>query len=497
MAIDTQLIKKLVSPATHSPLQLGDDGSLVAQDRSTVIEITDGIPVFWTSTPNSARPAISCEVSVLIMARNEGGNIGEVVRITADALSKRGSPFEIIIIDGASTDDTVVRASEAGARVIAQQSQGYAQGLLEGLSAVRGRYVVTLDGDCSHDPALLDRFLAAARPGTIVVGSRWMAGGGYSGPLHRGLLSRALSLIFSVGLRIPLTDLSSGYRVYARETIDPHSYSSQDFSILLEMLIRAVNNGYEVTEVPLHYQPRKEGSSKARLIAFGRSYLTTLRKMWLLRNDGTSADYEDRAFNSLNLIQRWWQRRRFSTIRSLLGELPEQGELLDIGCGSSKITQSIPSGVAFDSSLRKLRFLSHSHQKRVCGSAMFLPFAPASFDVMIHSQTLQHLPKSDEIFAALHRILRPEGILIIGTVDSSNRISRLIHRLYRFFMPYASPEISSSHSPGELIEGLARNGFSIEQTRSILATEIIIRARRRSAPQTNKANGSVTAAELF
>lgn len=365
-------------------------------------------------------------------------------------------------------------------RVIAQQSRGYAQGLREGLSAVRGRYIVTLDADCSHDPALLDRFLAAARPGAIVVGSRWMAGGGYSGPFHRGLLSRVLSVIFSVALRIPIADLSSGYRVYARETIDQPSYTSEDFSILLEMLIRAVNNGYEVTEVPLHYQPRKEGTSKARLLAFAQSYLATLRKMWLLRNDGTSADYEDRAFNSLNLIQRWWQRKRFSLVRSFLGESSKKGDILDIGCGSSKIIQSLTHGVAFDSSLKKLRFLRNTNQKRVCGSALSLPFAPASFDIIIHSQTLQHLPKTDEVFAALHRILRPEGTLIIGTVDSRNRLSRIIHALYRTLMPYASPEMWSSHSPGELIEALARNGFSIEHTRSILHTEIIILARRKA-----------------
>lgn len=258
------------------------------------------------------------------------------------------------------------------------------------------------------------------------------------------------------------------------------------------MLIRAVNNGYEVIEVPLHYQPRRTGSSKARLFAFARSYLATLGRMWLLRNDGQSADYENRAFFSLNLIQRWWQRKRFAIIRSFLGELSNREDILDIGCGGSKIIQSLPHAVAFDFSLRKLRFLAHSNKNRVCGSAVSLPFATASFDVIIHSQVLQYLPRTAEILPSLHRILRPGGTLIIGTIDSSNSFSRIIYSLYRLLMPYAFTKTSSSYSLGELTEALTKNGFLIQAIRSILRSEIIIRAQRNDIQSPSTASTPLT-----
>lgn len=249
------------------------------------------------------------------MAADEGENIGEIARMTEQAITTHSNHFEIRVIDGASTDDTVARAPQEG-----------------------------------------------ARPRTIVVGSRCIVGGGYSGPLHRDLLPRGLSMLLPLCLRIPVAELSGEYCVYAREAKEPTSSTIEDLSVLLEILIRGVNNEFEIREVSLQYHPRKEGTSKARSVAFAHSPLAMLRKMRILPNDCTAANYEDRAINSLNLIQRWWQGKRFLITQSLFGESSKYRDLLDISCGNTQIIQWLTHRVAFGFSPRKLRSLRHTNQ---------------------------------------------------------------------------------------------------------------------------------------
>src|SRR3989304_3022795 len=104
-------------------------------------------------------------------------------------------PGEILVVDGGSTDGTPRWAAEAGARVLTQPGRGYADALLAGLRAARGRFVLTLDADYSHDPDFVDALWARRAAADLVVASRYVPGGHAPMPLARKLLSRVLHAV--------------------------------------------------------------------------------------------------------------------------------------------------------------------------------------------------------------------------------------------------------------------------------------------------------------
>ncbi len=244
-------------------------------------------------------------------------------------------------------------------------------------------------------------------------------------------------------------------------------------------MVRAQMEGFNLREIPLHFRERKEGTSHARLAAFAISYLITLKRMWMLRHDAEAADYDHLAYDSLNLIQRWWQRTRFKYIRAMMQGYWFQGEVLDVGCGSSRVIQNLNHAVALDTSLKKLRFLGRTNTRRVCGSALALPFKDNSFDYLIHSQLIEYLPKDEATFAETHRVLRPGGTLILGTVDFGTWIWPTIKKLYGLLLPHAYVQgYISDYTLKSLKETIEQRGFRVEQVKSILKGEIILKAIR-------------------
>lgn len=420
-------------------------------------------------------------VSVLILAKDEAGSLADVITATKAQLELLKLDYEVVVIDGHSVDRTAQIARELGAKVFEQTTPGYAAAFREGLEKATGRWIIALDADCSHPPDLIPQLVSKADTHRIVVGSRWMSGGSFAGAFGRGILSRILSQVFRRILSLPVQDVSSGYRLYHREILRPAEYTANDFSILQEVLIRALSAGHAVGEVPLKYAERTAGKSHVALASFAVSYVKTLARMWLLRNGAECSDYDARAYDSWNLLQRFWQRQRFKKVMRLLGEYRTSGAVIDIGCGSSRITQTLSHCLAFDHSLPKLRALAATNKHRVRGSALALPFADATFDCVIHSQLLQFLPDDGKVFTELRRVLKPGGALVIGTVDFGRPWWPMIRRAYRLLMPYAYvAQTLTRYSEASLTKCLNDNGFAVDKVCSILKGEIILRATRQT-----------------
>jgi glycosyltransferase involved in cell wall biosynthesis len=113
-------------------------------------------------------PANAIELSVLIPVHNEEENVTLMIERVADALKDFGKPWELIIIDDGSTDETLMRArKEIGKpgldlRIIEfQRNFGQAAGLQAGFDAARGRLIATLDGDLQNDPYDIQRMIVA------------------------------------------------------------------------------------------------------------------------------------------------------------------------------------------------------------------------------------------------------------------------------------------------------------------------------------------------
>lgn len=414
------------------------------------------------------------DVSAVIPAWNEAGNIGPLVTRISDTLCELGLSFEVIIVDGGSKDATQAEAAAAGAQVLLQKRPGYGGALREGFMAARGQWVVTMDADLSHPPELIKDLWAKRDAADIVVASRFIAGGKSEAPTTRQLLSKFLNKVFASLLSLPVNDSSSGYRLYKRKILRPEEYIFENFNVLQEILITAYCDGFSVGEVPLHYGPRGAGESHVSFVKFAISYLPTLYKMWVLRHSLDAADYESRAYSSRHLLQRFWQRRRTEILRELTAN---RRDIIDVGSGSGKFTQSLTGGMAIDTAREKLRFLKRFRGGLVNASAAALPLKDASVECLVCSQTLPYLDAPMRALDEFQRVLKKDGLLVVGVPDSSTTSWKLIGFVYNRLLPNIFlHRHRAAFTKRMLVDELAQRGFRITKTRYILGAELIIQA---------------------
>jgi dolichol-phosphate mannosyltransferase len=223
------------------------------------------------------------DVSLVIPTLNEAGNIGEVVARARRVFDELGVAHEILIVDGGSKDATCEEAAEAGARVLREEGLSYGYALRHGFAEARGEVILTMDSDLSHEPEFIETMWANRDAADIIIASRYVPGGKADMSKFRYVLSRILNTVFTLILRVPVKDISSGFRLYRRAALQTIEITARDFDVLEEILIKLYVRGARVKEVAFHYKPRKEGKSHAKLFRFAIAYIKTLWKMGKIR----------------------------------------------------------------------------------------------------------------------------------------------------------------------------------------------------------------------
>ena len=426
---------------------------------------------------------MAIDLSVILPVMNERDNLVALIPRLGEIAELFHLNYEIIVIDGGSTDGTREAAAELGARVVPERRRGYAGALTTGFAEASGEYLLTLDADMSHDPAFVAKMWRARGRGDIVIASRYVRGGVAYTDLSRRLSSYLLNGFLRRLLSVPILDLSSGFRLYRRGVVENLELTSRNFEVQEEVLVKAWAQGFSVIEVPFTYFPREAGRSHARMLRFGMDILRSAISLWRLRNSIASADYDERAFYSIIPLQSYWQRRRHSITVSWTRNA---GRTLDAGCGSSIIIQSLNDAVGMDYSHNKVRFLRRYGIPLVRGSAFALPFRDHSFDCVISSQVIEHIPFDEVLFTEMKRVLRPGGMLVIGTPDYATIGWRTIEPLYGLLQPGGYKDEHITHyTRARLTEILERHGFIYEESAYILKSELIMRFRKpatESAP---------------
>jgi len=384
--------------------------------------------------------------------------------------------YETIVVDGGSTDDTTLVASSLGASIISQEEPGYGGALKAGFQAANGEYILTLDADLSHDPDFIQLMWEARQDAEVIVASRYVPEGSAQMPFIRKILSVILNRFFTMGLSLPLHDISSGFRLYRSSTVKHMPIESTDFDVLEEILIRCYAHGWRIKEIPFRYLPRQEGDSHISLLRFGFAYLRTFRRMWKLRNSILCADYDDRAFDSRIPPQRYWQRKRHDIVTAFAAGA---GSSLDIGSGSSRILSSLDTVVGVDILLRKLRWARKYGRPLVNASIFDLPFCDAAFDCVISSEVIEHIPAGARPFLEMRRVLNDGGRLILGTPDYAKLSWRIIEGLYHRLIPggYADEHITP-YRREELVRSMEEFGFVLLDVKYVLDSEMILLFRK-------------------
>jgi dolichol-phosphate mannosyltransferase len=208
---------------------------------------------------------------VVIPTYNEHENIE---RLATEVLSKDNS-IHILIVDDNSPDGTGELADRMAAaddriQVLHRKGKlGLGSAYREGfrLAIDQGAdYIVEMDADFSHDPAILPRFFEKMTEYDLVIGSRYLNGVSVvNWPLRRLMLSYFASVYTRVITGLRISDCTSGFKCFSRkvlEAIDLNRIRSDGYSFQIEMNYRCVEKGFRVGEVPIIFIDRHAGSSK-------------------------------------------------------------------------------------------------------------------------------------------------------------------------------------------------------------------------------------------
>ena len=418
------------------------------------------------------------DLTVVLPCLNEAANLRVLLPSLRETLDGLGVSWEILVIDGPSTDDTRAVTEENGARYVRDDQRGYGRAIVRGFEEARGARIITMDADLSHPSEFVAHLWAARDRGDIVIASRYVQGGKADQPWSRLMLSKVLNGFLRKALTMEPLDMSSGFRLYRKRMLRGLEIEFTNFAVLIEILLKAFAKGAIIAETPFHYQPRIEGVSHARIVAFGMDYLRLIRRMWGIRNSVDFPDYDWRAHNGRIWFQRYWQRKRHNIVMRFA---PKSGMVCDIGCGSSHILADLPHAVGVDLRADKLRFMRPRHQGALMqGDGMALPFADASLDGIISSEIIEHIAGEDgRHIDELLRALKPGGIMVLGTPDYGGWQWPLIEWIYGRVAPGAyAHEHVNRYTRASLHQALAERGCEVLDEDAICNAELIVKAKK-------------------
>lgn len=214
------------------------------------------------------------KITVIIPTFNEAENLTQLV---SALFSLRMDDLNVLVVDDNSPDGTGRVADELAARYPYRVSvlhrtgkMGLRTAYLEGfkLAISNGSQAVAqMDADFSHDPQKLVDMAFALETADVVLGSRYVQGGSVDEkwPIWRKWLSAFGNFYARTILAMPLRDITTGYRLWRRETIlgmPLDRIQSNGYIFLVEMAYMAYSLEYKFAQVPIHFADRRWGKSK-------------------------------------------------------------------------------------------------------------------------------------------------------------------------------------------------------------------------------------------
>jgi dolichol-phosphate mannosyltransferase len=212
---------------------------------------------------------------LILPTYNEAGNLEPLVHALLPWLEATGMSHTILVVDDDSPDGTGREADRLAAEIPQVEvlhrarKQGLGRAYLAGFEVALeagAELVMEMDADFSHDPADVPRLIAAADAADLVLGSRYVPGGGVANwGVVRRIVSRGGCAYARLVLGIPVRDLTGGFKCFKRrvlETLDLTGVHANGYGFQIELTYKAVRAGYTVTEVPIVFRERRRGVSK-------------------------------------------------------------------------------------------------------------------------------------------------------------------------------------------------------------------------------------------
>jgi dolichol-phosphate mannosyltransferase len=208
---------------------------------------------------------------VIVPTYNERDNLPTL----ADRLLKLPVAVDLLVVDDNSPDGTGKLADELASKhpsihvLHRAKKEGLGRAYCAGFAwALEHGYdfIMEMDGDFSHNPDDIPKFLEAIRDADLVLGSRYCNGiRVINWPLRRLMLSKSAALYVRIITGMPFTDPTGGYKCFRRaalEACDLNQVRSNGYSFQIEMTHKVWRQGMQVAEVPIIFTDRFRGTSK-------------------------------------------------------------------------------------------------------------------------------------------------------------------------------------------------------------------------------------------
>jgi dolichol-phosphate mannosyltransferase len=209
---------------------------------------------------------------VILPTYNEAENLERIVQAVLERLPDSG---RVLVVDDNSPDGTGeiadrLAASTGGISVLHRdRKEGLGPAYLAGFRiALDGgaERIIEMDADFSHDPAYLPKLIGAADHFDLVIGSRYVPGGGVAdwGPVRR-FVSLGGSAYARLALGLPIRDLTGGFKCFRREVLEAinlDAIEARGYAFQVETTYLAIRAGFRVVEIPIVFRDRADGTSK-------------------------------------------------------------------------------------------------------------------------------------------------------------------------------------------------------------------------------------------
>jgi len=227
------------------------------------------------------------DLTIALPAYREADSLRTVLPALLSELQVNGIEAEILVIDSPTPlDDTASVCDAVGVRHIARfGGERYGDAVRSAIATCSTPWLLFMDADGSHPPAAATALWLGRKDADVVIGSRYVEGGGTENSIVLVAMSLALNAAFRFLFSLKTKDVTNSLRLYRSEALKALTLESNNFDVLQEILIKlsARRPRYIIEEMPMSFLPRKAGESKRKLVPFLIDYARTVRRLWRFR----------------------------------------------------------------------------------------------------------------------------------------------------------------------------------------------------------------------
>jgi len=390
------------------------------------------------------------KLSIILPSYNEEKRLPQALDDLIDFFSQSDYEYEIIVSADGSTDDTEQIASEYAGKfeniklVTFPERLGKGGGIINASRVATGDVLFTFDADLSVPPEQIRSTLKIMdeEEADIIYGSRNLPGSIIvdSPPWYRKILGKIFNFLFRLLFRIKLHDTQCGYKAIRTKTLDSlqRYLNIEGYAFDIDLAVKAIKHGYKIVEIPVTWR-HGEGSKinvLRQTFVMGRDLLIVWFEGKKKEPDSIDTmesfyqnvpgDVYSRAATSWFLPRRWWHKIKNGALLNAVP--PEAISVFDNGFGSGTIFKDLQD---LNKDVHGLDigedFVKHVHNeygnevKLVYSDASNIPLRENAMDCIICSEVLEHLPEPSFAINEMHRILKPNGVLLLTTPNISLR----------------------------------------------------------------------------